>query len=197
MATYSRQTSSTTDIADGLTIQASDINAELTEIYTALGTSGIGTVQLANSSVTTAKIANEAVTMAKIASSAIKDEDNMTSNSSSFICTQQSIKAYVDTQDGANFSPATYSGGETTTLGNGLILKFGQESVAADTVDEVTYGTAFPTGFVTAVVSYKSISTAPMDPCKCQPKSGSETSILQIANGHTATMTICWIAVGY
>ena len=78
---------------------------------------GIATGKIATSAVTTAKIADSNVTKAKIenladykvlgnvsggaaapAEVAILDEDNMSSNSATSLATQQSIKAYVDTQ---------------------------------------------------------------------------------------------------
>lgn len=78
---------------------------------------GIATGKIAASSVTTAKIADSNVTKAKIenladykvlgnvsggaaapAEVAILDEDNMSSDSATSLATQQSIKAYVDTQ---------------------------------------------------------------------------------------------------
>jgi len=78
---------------------------------------GISTGKIAASAVTTAKIADSNVTKAKIenladykvlgnvsggaaapAEVAILDEDNMSSNSATSLATQQSIKAYVDTQ---------------------------------------------------------------------------------------------------
>ena len=78
---------------------------------------GVSTGKLAASAVTTAKITDSNVTKAKIenladykvlgnvsggaaapAEVAILDEDNMSSNSATSLATQQSIKAYVDTQ---------------------------------------------------------------------------------------------------
>ena len=78
---------------------------------------GIATGKIATSAVTTAKIADSNVTKAKIenladykvlgnvsggaaapAEVAILDEDNMSSDSATSLATQQSIKAYVDTQ---------------------------------------------------------------------------------------------------
>lgn len=79
--------------------------------------SNVTTAKIANSNVTTAKIANSNVTKAKIENVAnmkvlgntsgsatapqevsILDEDNMSSNSATALATQQSIKAYVDSQ---------------------------------------------------------------------------------------------------
>ena len=78
---------------------------------------GISTARLADSAVTTAKIADSNVTKAKIENVAnmkalgntsgsasapqevaILDEDTMSSNSATSLATQQSIKAYVDTE---------------------------------------------------------------------------------------------------
>ena len=53
--------------------------------------------------------------------------------------TQQSIKAYVDSAP--NFTPSSYSGGESVTFPNGLIMKFGENPGHDGTV---TYGVAFP-----------------------------------------------------
>ncbi len=86
---------------------------------------------------------------------------------------------------------------ESVTLPNGLIVKFGSESVAADTTDVVTYGAAFMTGVFTTVCNYRAKNTAIGDACACQPKSGEETTKLEISNGHDGTLTIDWIAIGY
>lgn len=101
----------------------------------------------------------------------------------------------ADQVDGYDVS--AYSGGQSYTFPGGLIIKMGEESVAADTTDEITYGAAFSNGVISYGVSYKSTSNAAMDPCKVTPKSGSETSILQVTNGHTTTMTLAWFAIGY
>ena len=55
--------------------------------------------------------------------------------------TQGNIKAYVD--GGGGFTPASYTGGETTTFPNGLIIKFGQVTLSA-AAGSITFGTAFP-----------------------------------------------------
>ena len=94
-----------------------------------VATNGITDNELNANSVTTAKIANDAVTYDKIqdvaASSvignttgstatptnvSILDEDTMASNSATALATQQSIKAYVDSQVGGwNFTNQTVS----------------------------------------------------------------------------------------
>ena len=55
-------------------------------------------VQLAETQTLTNKTLTSPVLNTGISGSAIKDEDNMASNSATHIATQQSVKAYVDTQ---------------------------------------------------------------------------------------------------
>jgi len=55
----------------------------------------ITTAKIADSNITTAKIADANVTVAKML---CKDEDDMVSDSDTYVATQQSIKAYVDDQ---------------------------------------------------------------------------------------------------
>ena len=119
--------------------------------------SGVGTTQIAPSSVTKAKIENVAnmKVLGNTSGSAtapqevnILDEDDMSSDSSTALATQQSIKAYVD--GGGGFSPSAYTGEESVTLPNGLIMKWGISTLdgAGDTI---TFGTAFPNAVVNVI----------------------------------------------
>lgn len=114
------------------------------------------------------------------------------------------MKTFVEVGHNANgthnqedWTPSSYAGEESITFPNGWIVKTGEESVAADTTDEVTYGTAFPTAFKLAFVSYKGADKGNAHPANVQPKSGSETSILQVTNGVPITKSIYWVAIGY
>ncbi len=94
-------------------------------------------------------------------------------------------------------TPSSYAGEESVTFPNGLIFKHGEESVVTDTTDDVAYETAFPNAFVTAMVCFKGGTiTSENHNCYVQPKSGSETTILQITND-ASTITIYWQAWGY
>ena len=132
---------------------------------------GISTGKIAASAVTTAKIAASNVTKAKIenladykvlgnvsggaaapAEVAILDEDNMSSNSATSLATQQSIKAYVDTQltaedldfagdsgsssvdlDGQTFTIAGATGLDTAASGQTLTVSLDLNELATET----------------------------------------------------------------
>ena len=79
------------------------------------------------------------------ASGILLDEDTMSSDSATRGATQQSIKAYVDNSSTDGFTPTSYTGGESVTLPNGLIMKFGTVTgVTSQTTIDITFGTAFP-----------------------------------------------------
>ncbi len=101
-------------------------------------------------------------------------------------------KAYVD----AIADPA-YSGGQSHVFDGGLIIKMGEESVAGNATDEITYGDAFPTAAIAAICSYKSTNAGLTEAAVCTPKSGSEDTVLQVTNGMNATQTISWIVIGH
>ena len=132
---------------------------------------GIATGKIAASAVTTAKIADSNVTKAKIenladykvlgnvsggaaapAEVAILDEDNMSSDSATSLATQQSIKAYVDTQitaedldfagdsgsssvdlDSQTFTIAGSTGLDTTASGQTLTVALDLNEVTTET----------------------------------------------------------------
>ncbi|ANS03052.1 hypothetical protein [uncultured Mediterranean phage uvDeep1-CGR2-KM23-C896] len=62
-----------------------------------------------------------------ITGTAIKDEDNMASNSASHLATQQSIKAYVDTQVGANNELSEVLANGNTTGGTDIAITAGDK----------------------------------------------------------------------
>jgi uncharacterized protein (AIM24 family) len=175
--------------------------------------SGITAAKLATNAVTTAKILNANVTKAKIenvadykvlgnvsgaaaapAEVAILDEDDMVSNSDTALATQQSIKTYVDATAGG-FTPSTYAGGESVTLPNGLIMKFGSQSVPGDSTATVSFATSFPGGIVQVQLTIKTAISLSSDAgvtATSQTVSG-----FTIQNGASFTETISWMAIGY
>ena len=177
---------------------------------------GVTSTELASSSVTTAKIADatstsDGVTFAKIrqlesmktignvtGSTAaptqvdILDEDDMSSDSATSLATQQSIKAYVD--NGGGHSPTSYSGGESVTLPNGLIIKMGSITALQNTTTTVTFASAFPSGFV----SGSAVFNEDTNNDRSSPKlANAGASSMQIRNTHGIDLSVYWVAYGY
>ncbi len=69
------------------------------------------------------------VTFAKLTD--VIDDDTMATATSTTLATSESIKAYVDSNDAAGFTPSTYAGETSITFPNGLIMKFGTVSVTS------------------------------------------------------------------
>jgi len=176
---------------------------------------GITSTELDTDAVITAKIANGNVTKAKIENVAnmkvlgntsgsatapqevsILDEDDMTSDSSTALATQQSIKAYVDSAP--NFTPSTYAGEESVTLPNGLIMKWGvvENSPYGNTgVNIVTFGTEFPTAIINVQASWSTTSTSLTNPVYIKGNSVSTTGLT--INNLSGTADVYWQAIGY
>jgi hypothetical protein len=132
---------------------------------------GIAANKLATNAVTTTKILNANVTKAKLENMsaplkvlgrttagagaveevAILDEDDLVTDSATALATQQSIKAYVDASNTIGFTPSTYAGGESVTLPNGLIMKFGTVTGTGD--QAVVFGSAFDNAVISIVVT--------------------------------------------
>ena len=124
-----------------------------------------GAVTIANDAVETAMIADDAVTLAKI--DFLVDEDNMASDSAVKVPSQQSVKAYVDSQVTAqdlDFSAdsggalsidldseaLTFTGGTGVTTsgsGNAVTFAIGQ---SVGTTDNVTFNNTTVSGTLTS-----------------------------------------------
>ena len=127
-----------------------------------------GKLGIKDAGVTTAKVLDANVTVAKIggitdslkvigrttagAGAAeevtINDNDDLSGASAITLATDESIKAYVDTSKTSAFIPSTYAGGESVTLPNGLIMKFGTATSNSDSAQSFTFSnigsSAFP-----------------------------------------------------
>ena len=173
---------------------------------------GISTTQLDTDAVTTVKVANNAITLAKMATQAgqtvlgnvsggaavptavpivgaagiLVNSDSLGTDDTKG-ATQGNIKAYVD--GGGGFAPTSYTGGETTTFPNGLIIKFG-EQVISSSGGSVTFGTAFPN----ACISVQGTRIAADSSNNMGVTSFSTT---QIACNPISTGTYTWLAIGH
>jgi hypothetical protein len=182
----------------------------------AIKDSGVSSSKIASSAVTTAKIADatgtsDGVTFAKMrqlenmktignvsgstaapTQVSILDEDDMSSDSATSLATQQSIKAYVD--NGGGHSPTSYSGGESVTLPNGLIIKMGSITAIQNAATTVTFASAFPSGFV----SGSAVFNEDTNNDRSSPKlANAGASSMQIRNANGTDLSVNWVAYGY
>lgn len=164
--------------------------------------SGVGTTQIATSSVTKAKIENVAnmKVLGNTSGSAtapqevnILDEDDMSSDSSTALATQQSIKAYVD--GGGGFSPSTYAGEESVTLPNGLIMKWGTMAPVTGT-NTITFSTAFPTSCLNIQYSRLDPDDSTYDNNESITSKSAANFTINFNNG-PAYGDMMWQAIGY
>jgi len=194
------------NLADAATFASGAVDSVSTQL------SG-GAIIVKDGGVTTAKIADSNVTKAKIenladykvlgnvsggaaapAEVAILDEDDMVSDSDTALATQQSIKAYVDAS--SPFVPASYAGGESVTLPNGLIMKMGlSSSVSADGSLAVSFGASFPNAVISLVITKKVGLQAGGN--GELTVSNVSTSGFTINNGQDSASPVYFQAVGY
>lgn len=175
--------------------------------------SGITAAKLATNAVETAKIKDANVTKAKIenvadykvlgnvsgtaaapAEVAILDEDDMVSNSDTALATQKSIKAYVDSST-PTFVPSTYIGGESVTLPNGLIMKFGTITAPSDATATVTFGNAFPNSCLVVNATFNDNRGTSGDEVHVSAHNIGASSF-QLTNATTSAL-VGWQAIGY
>ena len=91
------------------------------------------------------------------------------------------------------FIPMNYTGGESVTFPNGLILKQGIESIAQDTTDTVTFAVAFPNAVVTASISKATQSADVYDPGIAEITAAH----IKIWNSHSGVLIVHWQVWGY
>jgi hypothetical protein len=181
---------STGKIAD-LAVSESKI-AALAVTEAKIGGSAVTAAKIASGAVTTAKILDANVTFAKLTD--VIDDDTMATATSTNIATSESIKAYVDSAP--NFTPSTYAGGESVTLPNGLIMKWGKLN-PSDGNNTVTYGTAFPTATVN--VQYARFKALPYNVYEDNNAVTSESASgfdIYVTNA-SSYGTVAWQAIGY
>ena len=157
-----------------------------------LNDGAVTTAKIVDSNVTTAKIADANVTFAKLTD--VIDDDTMATASDTTLATSESIKAYVDAAAGG-FTPSTYAGEESVTLPNGLIMKFGSQTVGSDSTASVSFSEAFPNSIVQVQLTIKTIISLGTD--AGLSATSQTTSGFTIQNGSAGTETISWMAIGY
>ena len=117
-------------LADNAVVTANITDANVTTAK--IATNAVTTAKITDANITTAKIAADAITGAKIADGVLEsehyangsvdydhisfaiDEDNMSSDSATKVPTQQSVKAYVDSNIGGNAATFTTTANNST-----------------------------------------------------------------------------------
>lgn len=95
---------------------------------------------------------------------------------------------------GLFYDPTAYGGGETSTLGNGLIIKMGiLSAVPGGGTKSVTFVSAFPNGVISGVVSSKT-TAAITSPATVDLLT---TTTLTGRNNDGTARNVYWIAIGY
>ena len=170
-----------------------------------IGTDAVETVKIKDANVTLSKIATQAdqTVLANVSGgvasptavdivgdSGILIDDDALGTSDTKGATQGNIKAYVDSK--STFDPATYSGGETTTLPNGLIMKFGTITALDNASTDVNFGVAF-NAVVSAQLTILENSSADREALKIGSLS---TSTLAIRNTTGGDLTAHWLVFG-
>jgi len=168
--------------------------------------SGVGTTELEANAVTIAKIqqiATDSVLGRKTAgtgnvevvpivgaSGILIDSDSL-GTSDTAGATQGNIKSYVDSQIMAipEFSPDTYTGQQSITFPNGLIMKMGTSSSAAEVV---TFTTQFPNACINVQATYTGTSVADIGTLAV----GNLSAVSFEGFGWSAR-TWYWVAYGY
>jgi hypothetical protein len=151
------------DLVDGATFGTDSVDNAST-IVNANGAitvrdSGVTAAKLATGSVTTNKILDANVTFAKLTD--VIDDDTMDTATNTTLATSESIKAYVDSS-AQTFVPASYTGEESVTLPNGLIMKTGiitSGFPGNGLLGTVSFAVAFPGDCVNATYMINNIAT--------------------------------------
>jgi len=165
-----------------------------------LNDGAVTTAKITDANVTTAKIADANVTFAKLTD--VIDDDTMATASATKLATSESIKAYVDSSP--NFTPSSYTGGESVTLPNGLIMKFGiATGPTSETAITVTFASAFPNGIINVQATPTNTSESIGSnydffyQVADQSSTGSIKLMCQATSAAPAAHDVNWMAIGY
>lgn len=123
------------------------------------------------------------------------DDDTMATATDTTLATSKSIKAYVDASSISGFSPSSYNGGESVTLPNGLIMKFGSSSVIQQSTKNITFETAFTSAISAQVTILNNSSTYPYYALRVGSLSSSGLSVINTNNQPGGT-SFYWMVIG-
>jgi len=132
------------------------------------------------------------VTFAKLTD--VIDDDTMATASATTLATSESIKAYVDSNDAASFTPSTYDGEDSITFPNGFIMKFGTVNITNTAGQDFTFTVAFPNACVHIQGQREGADAFANLAVTTKSKTGWTSNIW---DSNTQTGTFSYIAYGY
>lgn len=154
---------------------------------------GITPALIAGDAVTTPAILDANVTFAKLTD--VIDDDTMSTATDTTLATSKSIKAYVDTSKTSSFTPSDYTGEESVTLPNGLIMKFGQVTVGTNATKVVSFGSSFPNSVISINATFNQNMGTSGDQVHVSAHTISVDEF-KLTNA-TSSALVGWMAIGY
>ena len=103
------------------------------------------------------------------------------------------VEDYVDASSAIGFSPSSYTGGESVTLPNGLIMKFGSSSVGGNATKTITFGTAFTSAINAQLTILNSSTSYDFHALRIGSLSSSGLSVINSTNSGTH---FYWMVIG-
>jgi hypothetical protein len=105
------------------------------------------------------------------------------------------VNAYVDASSTSGFLPSSYTGQESVTLPNGLIMKFGTSSVGSNATKNITFGTAFTSAINAQLTVLNTSSTYDYFALKVGSLSSSGLSVIN-TNAQFGGTSFYWMVIG-
>lgn len=182
MATYTVTTAFTANT----TAVAAEVNENFTDVLTALN--AFDGANITDGTITSSELGTDCVIGAKIADNAL-DSEHYTDGSIDTAHLADDCVTFDKSKNPPD--PTSYTGGETTTFPNGLIIKMGY-AAKSGTSTTVTFDAAFSTAIITVIVTNRYSSTT-YDPPVVTSQSTSNFVVYCTVNvtGYN------WMAIGY
>ena len=175
------------------------VNGAATE-YLIDGNKGVTdteTVTLTNKTLTSPTL-TDAVLDDSVGGTAVDVDSTMAADSDTLLASQKAIAAHVATELSA-FAGSTDiadTTNQSATFANGIIVKWGFETISGASTKTVTFGTAFPTAcFGASITDYDSSDSGGADNLSLL-RSIPSTTTLSVST-HSTKDRIYWTAIGY